>query len=98
MHSADDVDFMTLNVGGLVCVPGVPYCALECGVIVRYNKQAMCIVRVILRQLLALLCKLLSITSAADIDTHYSHHIYIEEGDVPITRADLRSYFPQYQR
>jgi len=26
------------NAGGLVCVHGVPYCVLECEVIVRYNK------------------------------------------------------------
>jgi len=26
------------NAGGLVCLHGVPYCVLACGIIVRYNK------------------------------------------------------------
>jgi len=73
-------------------VHGVPYCVLECGIIVRPNKYAMCIVRVILRQLLALPCKLLSRTSAADIVKHTLHSRRVmseEEGDVSVTRADL---------
>ena len=50
--------------------------------------------RIILRQLLALPCKLLSGPSAADIATHFSRHIMSEEeGDVPITRADFKKLF-----
>ena len=56
----------------------------------------MCTVRVILRQLLALLCKLLSRLSAADIVKHTLHSCRVmsgEEGDVPITRADFEKLF-----
>jgi len=52
------------NAGGFVFVHGVPYCVLECGIIVRYNKWAMCIMQVILRQLLALPCKPLFVVYA----------------------------------
>jgi len=51
-----------------------------------------CTVRVILRQLLALPCKLLSRSSTADI-VKYTLHIRRvmseEEGDVPVTRSDF---------
>ena len=52
----------------------------------------MCTVRVILRQLLALPCKLLSRPSTADI-VKYTLHIRRvmseEEGDVPVTWSDF---------
>ena len=56
----------------------------------------MCIVRVILRQLLALPCKLLSRPSAADIVKHTLHSRRVmseEEGDASVTRAHFEKLF-----